>query len=468
MKAVERCDGALLALRFLVPVCGLAGITTAHADVTFTPSIKAGVAHTDNLTLVADNPEPETVYELIPGFNFRETGARISSDVNYSAEAYYYANRRDSSVFQIYNADFKATLDPDNFFLGFGAGRGQAIRDPQEPIPTSNLPITGNRVDRDDYYVGPEFQYRLGANATVHGSYRRNHTTYPGGATVVAGGLTVAELDTNTTGFSVDNYRKEHGLTWAANYTSDQTDYGAHLPKWEFRHAAIELGTWVGKGTRLFASAGKESPWDDPTDPTLRDDFYEFGFSKRVGKDFNVDVAGGQRSFGTSRRAAVSYTFLHGQTSLSYTDGPMTMGRMPTDYLTRPGAVERFISRRLDWGLGFRLRRAELSLSIFDETREQRTGITGAPLDNQAQSGGSVVATWHLGPRTGVYVGAATLSQQYSANGRQDLRSGSVGASRTLGARTDLTLDFRHTDSKSATVQSYVANLTTLLLTRRF
>jgi len=465
MKAVERRGRSLLALRCLVPLGGLACALPGHAEVTFEPSVAAGVAHTDNLTLVAVDPEPETVYELIPSFGLRQRGARMSSDIHYRAEGYYYANRSDSSVYQIYNADFLSALDPGNFFLGFGASRDQTISDPASPIPRTNLPISTNRIDRDDYYVGPNFQYRVGSDLTLHGNYKRTRTHYGKSET---GALLVPEYDTDATAFSVDNYRKERGFTWAVDYSGDRTDYGELFPTWEYRHAGVEVGAWVGKGARFYASAGKESPWDDPFDASLKDTFSEVGFTKRVGRDFSVDLAAGERSFGSSRRASLNYTFLHGQTQLSYSEQPATQGRMPTDYLTRPGAAERFILKRFDWGFGVRLLRTEVSFSIYDETREQRTSIDGTPLDDQAQSGGTFVATWHVGVKTAFSLGAEDLNQKFSAGSSQDLRSVWIAASRTLGPRTNLGLTVTRGDSQTGNAQNdYKANLISLLLTRK-
>jgi hypothetical protein len=460
---VERRGRVLAGLRSLVPLGGLACIAPVQAEVTFDPSIEVGVAHTDNLTLAAENPEPETAYELVPAFSLRQNGRRMTADVDYRAEGYYYKDLQDSNVFQIYNADVRAALDPDNFFLEFGASREQTVRDPESPLPPiSNLPISNNRVDRDDYYFGPSLEYRVGANATVRGDYRRTRIQYDEGET---GAFLVPEYDSDQLEFSVDNYLKERGFTWAVSYTSDKTDYIQLFPTWEYNQAAVEIGTWVGKGARFYASAGKESPWDDPFDSSLQDDFAEIGFAKRVGENLNVDLAFGERSYGSSQRAELSYTFRHGETRLSYTDSPATQGRAPEDYLTRPGAAERFILKRFDWSVGIRLRRTDVSLTIYDEKREQRSTLGGIPIGDEAQSGAELAAGWQVGASTRFDVGVSTWRQEFTT-GTQDLRFAWIEATRSLGARTDLSLELRRDDSRSASVQSYTADVISLSLTR--
>jgi hypothetical protein len=465
MRAAERRHGETTRLRWIAVLGSLGCIATARAGVDFQPIVSVGVSQTDNLTLAPVNPEAQTVYTLIPAFIFKQSGRRMKSDIDYRAEGYYYADRHDSNVYQDYSAAFQTAIDPDKFMFDFGASREQTLRDPESPIARTNLPITTNRIDRSDYYAGPEFLYHYGADGTVRGSYRRTWTEYAPGET---GALLVDQYTTDHADVSVDNYRKQRGFTWAFDYYSDQTDYGQLFPTWEYRHAAVQLGTWLSRSTRIFASAGKESPWDDPFNPSLTDDFHEVGLATNAGKDFRVELAAGERSFGSSRRASLAYTFPHGQTQISYYEQPATQGRTPEDFLTRPGAAERFILKRFDWTLGLKLRRTDIALSVYDENREQRTSINGTPLDNQAQSGGSFLATWHLGARTSTYLGAQKIFQQFATTAEQDLRSVWIGANRSLGASTTLALTFTREKSVNNGSENYDADLISLLLTRKF
>src|SRR4029079_2886994 len=66
---------------------------SAHAELEFVPAISAGVAHTDNLALVSNNKEPQTVYEVIPAFRLSQQSPRVTSSASYRAEGYYYQQR---------------------------------------------------------------------------------------------------------------------------------------------------------------------------------------------------------------------------------------------------------------------------------------------------------------------------------------------------------------------------------------
>lgn len=481
MRAVEPRARARADLFWLPLVGGCAGIAPAYSAVEFEPAVSVGVAQTDNLTLVAQDPERETVYQLLPSFTLEQDSPRMTTDMSYSADAFYYKDRSDSDVFHILSAASQLALDKDNFFLDLGATRDQSIRDPESPIARSNLPITTNRLDRDDFYVGTSFDYAFGNSTSLGGIYRNTRSRYHESETESAS-VAVDEFDSENFDLAVDNYRKERGFAWAVGYREESTDYEGFLP-WEYRQASVEIGAWVRQGLRLFAAGGSESAWDQPMDPSLSDDFWEVGFATR-GQSLAVELAAGERSFGSSQRVTLDYTFGRGMTRVSYTEQPATEGRDPygglvatdspsdalEDLLARPGAAQLFLLSRFDWNLTFDLRSTQLSLAVFDETRKDRMDFQGTPLEDEAQKGGSLSFDWDLGAKTALVVRADKWWRQFGTD-EQELKSLSIGGEYRLGARTDLSLYLTRTEEDSlndAIGQEYEADLISLLLTRRF
>jgi uncharacterized protein (PEP-CTERM system associated) len=481
MRAAERRRRPRCDLRWLTLIAGLISVVPGHADVELEGAIGVGVAHTDNLTLSSANPERETVYQLFPSFNLRQESARMTTDMSYRVEAYRYDNRSDSNSYQNLNANSQVALDPDNFFLELGASRDQTIRNPEAAIARSNLAITTNRVDRDNYYVSPGFQYPLSSNGTVRGSYRRTRTRYDEAESAA---FLAADFDTDAFGLAVDNYRKERGFTWAVRYSADKTDYGVFLP-WEYRQAAAEVGAWVAQGWRLFATGGRESSWATPLDPSLADTFWEVGFARQGGESLQLEFAAGERTFGSSRRASLDYSFGRGRMQLSYAEQPTTERRSGGDGLTisdllagalddllaRPGDTQRFLSNRFDWSIGFDLRRTQVSLAIFDESRTERARIDGTPLEDEGQSGGAFAVSWRLGAKTGLQVRADRSRREFGVDREQNLRYLSVGADYRLGGRTSLALYLTRAEEDSlgsGSSEDYEADLISLLLTRTF
>lgn len=461
-------------------VAGFAWCGPLSADVSIEPEIAIGLAHTDNLTLAADDPERQTVYQLFPALALRQESTRLTSDVSVRVEHYRYDERKDGDTYQTVDASSSLALDPDNFFLELAATRQQSIRDPEQPIARSNLAVTTNRTDRDDYYVGPRFQYPFGDNGTLSGSFGRNRTRYDEDDSTT---FLIADFETDTATLALDNYRKERGFTWAFRYDTEKTDFGLPV-EWEYRQAAVELGSWVGNGLRVFAAGGKESAWDTPLDPSLEDSFWEVGIAKRGGADLLLELAAGERTFGTSRRASLDYTFGRGRTLLRYTEQPTTERRDPSsglgvsellggslgDLLERPGEAQRFLLNRFDWTLSFDLRRTQIALTAFDETREERAGLDGTPLPDEAQKGGSIAVSWALGTRTSVELRAEKARRDFADSGEQDLELASIGAERRLGARTTLGLFLSRAkeEGESTGFSNYEADLISLLLTRTF
>jgi hypothetical protein len=195
-----------------------------------------------------------------------------------------------------------------------------------------------------------------------------------------------------------------------------------------------------------------------------------------------VELAVGERTFGSSRRASIDAVFPHGGMQLDYSERPTTLGRdagrdlvlpgvLPGglfDFLSRPGAVERYVSKLFRWSLSFDLRRSTATLSFYDESREQRTSLDGTPLEDETQSGVELTATWGPGPRTDFRFGARRGRLRLGLDERR-LSDVTLGADYRLGRRTVLSMLLTRAEEDSDTAglaQNYRADLVTLQLKR--
>lgn len=66
------------------------------------------------------------------------------------------------------------------------------------------------------------------------------------------------------------------------------------------------------------------------------------------------------------------------------------------DYLFRAGSGGRYISKRLEWRVDLDWERYAFALALFDESRDDRTDVNGAPLADERQSGADLNASWQL------------------------------------------------------------------------
>ncbi|MEX2123367.1 MAG: TIGR03016 family PEP-CTERM system-associated outer membrane protein [Woeseia sp.] len=463
--------------RITFALAGLAPLVASTGfSAEFVPEVTIGITHTDNVALASDDEDAqsEKIYRIEPSFHLSHEAPRITTNVDYLLQAYRYHDLGENEVFHQYDASIRAALIPDNLFMEIGGSRSQSITDPEQNIPQGNLPISSNRQNRDDYYAAPSFQYAFGRNVVAAGEYRHSWVEY---GEADAQGSQNQDAD-----FSIDNYRKERGLTWALRYDWQRTEYDLEIP-WEYQRATAELGFWAGTNTRLFAAAGKESAWDMPLDPKMEDDLWEVGFARQIGQRLSAEFAGGERSFGSSWRGNLELQFNRGSTAFSYTETPTTEGRtryrqgtldepeVPDDFLNQPGGTERFISKRLQWSLDLEFRRSGLSVTLFDAERTDRTEADGTPLVDESQRGAILRATWRVGARTDLGIRGGWAERELQDGDTRDTIRASIDANYRLGNKTTLTLEYIYTEETGenlVTNRDYVANIVSLLLTRTF
>jgi hypothetical protein len=460
--------------RLVIAVVLLTQMAVAAAQ--FEPAIGVGIAYTDNIALTTTNEMSETVYVVKPSFSYFNERARVSTSVDYSMDGLYYNDVGESEVFHQFDGDIDAALIPGNLFLNVGASRYQSIIDPEGRVPAGNLPFSVNRVDRDYAFVAPRFEYALSPSVAMEGNYRLSWVRYDEAS--------IDNIDRqHAANFTIDNYRRGNGLTWAARYNWRKTEYEMFDP-WEFQMVIGELGFWAGSGLRVFAAGGKESAWDMPLDPGLEDSMWEAGFAKQIGTTLSAEFAAGERSFGSSLRGKLDWEFKNGNMILQYAETPTTEGQNafnpgsfrvpddPYDYLVRPGSAQRFIQKQFQWNLNFSLRRSDISLMVFDGQRTDRTEADGTPLQDEDQRGATATFTRQFGARTGLSISGSWIEREFAVDDSSDLIRASVVVSYRLGSRTKLELGYEYAeqndDRVDASTRDYEANTIDLFLNWSF
>ncbi len=449
---------------------------TAASGAEVKPTISVGIVDTDNLTLVRTDPEPATVYMVTPGVSVAHTSRRIEAAAAYRMDAYHYRERDAGEIYNVFDGELEFGLEPEKLLLDIGASRTQSIVDPEATIPTDNLALTTNRVDRDDYFFGPRIAVDLGGNAVINGEMRRTWVGY--GATDVS---VLDDYVYDRAELSVDNHVKRGGVAWGARYKQDKTEYKTDILPYEYRSGELELGFWARGGTLLFGIAGKETPWDQPLVTSLEDSFWEVGVTQEVGEQVQATVAVGDHSYGSSLRADVNYQFGRGFTLLSYSETPAVstnhryfQGGLldPTesnDYLFSANSVERYISDALRWYFSFDLDRTDLTLNLYDEKRRLRTDIDGTPLDDETQRGGSLDVARTFGAKTEISLTLLKSNTNFGSGEQIEVVSATLGARYSLGTRTYVELLFEQREQTQASeLLDYEVDLITLRLTRNF
>jgi hypothetical protein len=447
----------------------------------FSGNIRAGVAQSDNIFLApSPNEVEETTYIISPQLNLDYSNQRIESLIRYQYDWFRYSDLDSKNEYHRYDARLDSTLVEEALYLSLGASRSQSIIDPDAVIPTGGLPISNNLADRDEYYANPRLEKTLGRSVTVLLDYRYSDIRYDDTETDDPGQI---QDNTNQSAeFKLENYARGQGLTWAAAYEWRETEYDLSLP-WEYRRASAELGFWASGSTRVFASGGKESAWDDPIDRSLRDEFWEAGFAYRSGDRVSAEFAAGERSFGSSWRGRLDWSFQRGSLAFSYAETPTTTGlnsfsrgnlidpEEPNDYLAFPGSSERYISERGQASLSLEFRRTTLSFVAYDELRTGRYTDDGEPLEDESQRGFSTSVDWRPGARTEVSASAAVNARESGSGNETDFVTGNVSASYRLGSSVGLTLAYQYAKQEpkaGSSGRDYVSNIVAFYVTYSF
>lgn len=438
--------------------------------------VTVGGSHTDNVFLAT---EPfgvdDTVLRASPFLSLEHQSPGFDAIANYTFDWYRYTDLKTESSFHAYDVRLIGKLLEDDLSLQVGGSRKQVVKNPNESIPSGRLPLNANLADKDELFVMPRFYKTFGSAVTVDASYRFADTGYNDAA--------IQDNENHEARFLLENYAQGTGLTWALRYEILETDYEIS-PAWEFEKGSAELGFWLNSEIRFFGSGGKESRWDDLVDRSPQDGFWEAGIAVARGPNFNAEFAAGDRSFGSSWRGDIDYTFKRGATNLSYNETPTTvgfnrdrlpedtgLGEGPNDFLTAPGQSERFIQKRLQWSLDLALRRTSIAILAYDEERSGRIDIDGEPLVDQEQSGLSASVTWEMGRRSEIVVSGSVATRKVSATADTDIRQAGLAANYRIGPSLSLTLLYDYSEEQpngGSSSRDYSANVLSLLATYTF
>ena len=411
--------------------------------------VDLGGIYSDNIFLNQSGlEESETVYTIASEFYLRTNGDRIVADIRYRPEAYFYkTNSTADNVFHVVDASMTNTLIRDKLFLLLSASNFQSIITPEGRIPTSNIPISNNRVDSRVFEVRPYWQQRLGSADLL-----------------LEVGYTDIEYDdvlfqgSNITRgkFNLDNFARQQGIAWGLGYNHIRADYDFGQ-EWEHQRAQLDLGYWINGAVRVFAAGGAETDVTRIADPNLDESFWEAGVQYKPNQRLNLEVATGERYYGTSIRANVAYTMRRGTTTLTYAEGPSTGAQLPTGrrpiagtdnldgVLDQAGRSDQFLQRRLNWVTNIELAKSELTVRVFREIREQRTTIIDMPLDDQEYGGIALRWSWRAGTRTTVGIGADS-SRIDDSQRKSDLRRLQFDVAYQIGQRMNLRAEYVHSD----------------------
>lgn len=375
----------------------------------FGVNIDWGVIFTDNIFLENDGfEESETVYTISPEIYLTTDGDRVDAEIRYRPEAYFYQTNDDANgVFDVVDATMTTAVVRDRLFLLLNASKFQSIISPVIGFPTSNIPISQNRVDSRVLEARPYWEQRVAsADLLIEAAY----------IDVAYDDEFIQDNIIKLGKFELNNIERQQGITWGLRYEYIRSEYEVSLP-WEYQIAEASLGYWVSGSTRLFVSGGAETDIDNLLEPNLDQDFWEAGF-QYASRRMNLELAAGERFYGTSYRLDFEYQLRRGTTTLEYSETPTTGAQLPlgtrpiTDetgdldgILDEPGRSDRFLRKRLDWTTTIASSKSTFTFRLFAEIRDDRRTGLGIPLPDEEFAGVAVRWAWRMGDKTTLGIG---------------------------------------------------------------
>lgn len=436
-------------------------------------SIEGGAIYTDNLFLAQPNEktEDEILFLVAPEIWINKESRRLSTDVRYRMEAFQYPDFSDSNyVAHELDATTSATVLLERFFLDLSATAGQHLLDAERAVALTNVPISGNRGDFTTIGVRPRWQQRIGNSELLMQS---TYTRYYFDSDEI-------ELeDQYDSLFRVGNVFQDRGMTWLLRYEHERYNYEQALP-FEYQRADLTLGYWIGTGLRVFASGGKETPIDEFLDPSMEDDLWEVGFQYIPAERFSIELAGGQRGYGSAFRGELLYATARSEISLNYSESPQSRSAMfglaptfeadpLTGILDPLGSSDRFLQKRAALSVRRDWPKTNLELQIFSDRREEVTTAGGQARPDERFDGASMRAEWRAGAKTAIVLDLGVLRTDDFVHAGE-LRHAGVDVNYQIGARSTITLavDWTSDDVDDVDGPSYDATQVALLFRRRF
>jgi uncharacterized protein (PEP-CTERM system associated) len=300
---------------------------------------------------------------------------------------------------------------PEHLFVTADAAITQVVIDPENAIPPSNLPVTGNRQDQARFSVTPAWrQQLLGGDLLLSSTVGK----------ILFEEDNFRDIDYLLFNNSLLGPQKDKGLTWGFTHEYASYDYGTLAIK---RHAVdLSLYAELGSGWAPFARVGAESDFQQPTESNL--DYFTWSAGLRRSTELSTfEASYGDRSFGNNWSLVAERRFGGSAENLvraSYreaaTPPPAVRSlQFPTDdLLTDPGLPDveappllpfqlqqSFLNKRGDLILTKGWVRSTLTLRLFWwDAKSVPLGTDESEVnDSRQQTGISTRLEYRLGPR---------------------------------------------------------------------
>ena len=381
---------------------------SAHSAAwTFAPLLDTSVTYADNITLVENGKEADTVLGVRPAINVNAKGSRLDLGLMYQVDSRYYLQHSGNNNYhQLMGANIDTVLVPDLLFLnGTGSLSHQAI-DTKTSAGLGGLAVTENAGDVATWTLSPYVERALGTAAKIKAGFKSEFVDY--------------------TGVSRDSFSRERFVdvgsgsyyqkfAWDFSITDKTIYYGGVESDVTLLEKKLKLSYQFLPAWAVVGNAG-QIHYNYVYDPTIAatpsGNLWRVGVAWTPSSRTVVEVGAGEHFFGSTRYGK----FLH-QGRLTHVEAgydetvssqrqlqlefaqkgtidPVTQTPIPADARYLVEVTEVFISKRgsLEWG--YKSPRMGFTVSAYQDRR-----FFQFTHGKETVLGGETILEWISSPR---------------------------------------------------------------------
>lgn len=474
------------------------------------PTLTLDETYTDNVGLARRGQERgDWVTSVRPALAARYAGPRVRLSATYSPQLVHRQRDNTDDVYHYLNAVANAELAHRLLFVDVSATATQQNISPAGPQAESNINRTNNRTSLRTYSVSPYLRHEFGNDALGELRYTRSTVDYSA--------ANLSSSDSDRIDARVESGPAFRLLTWNAAYSKERIEYSQTHQSIDFESTAIGGRRLLTPTLGILGRLGYEDNNYVTVGPAPRGKFWSVGPEWQPTPRTRIAATVGRRYFGTTRTLDFSHRTRLSSWRLEY-DQDVTTSRSQAlipvstdtaafldslfqsafpDPAARQAAVRNYIH---DTGLPNTLERplnyftlapflqkrwlASAGLSgvrntvivdAFTVTREpaapeQITFVDSFLSTKTVQTGGSLMWTHRLGPRTSTIARLGHVRTDFTALGRQDKRTDvRFSVNRQLQPKVAGAVSYvRQQNASNLTTASYRQNAISVSVSIRF
>ncbi len=451
-------SGVCLAVLVLSTLGGQAFAGTWRA----TPHLEVLETYTDNVNVSPVNKQDDFVTRVSPGIGITGQGARISADIDYTANFLYFANSEDSSDLRHeLQGRVNSELVRDLFYLDLKASINQQFVDRGGSLSNNFDNQTDNRKTVQNYIINPYLRRDYGSWGTANLYYRFNYIRSNANNTFnPLNPNVITNSDSHEFGAGFSSGRKFPRLRWGTN-VSHQIRSRETGGNFERTTAIADASYPVNRWLSLLGSVGYEEIQDGSLSSQPDGLLWDVGVRLTPGPRTSLSLRGGER-YGDENFSVNGSYIISPETriSIGYNETITTTqdvlanqllnSDQAADPIVDPGGFSlidsAFRTKRYNITLSGKRGRNTFSLTAFHEER-----FIDATAEQETNYGGQGSFSRQFGRHLSGTVSGNYRRQEFASQGnrRDDLYSGRASLNYRISTSLSGGVEYIRTDRRS-------------------